>query len=232
MRDRFSDFEKNAEKLLNIEQGTGKYKKERIRKRNTKFDDENAIASEETSLTGRTKFRVTYLVIIDKLNQAIRHRETAYQTVYKRFYVLFSFDDTDIDVRAHARELAEEYPLDISITLFPPEMVQFKSFSSLRGCSSPQAQALMLHEEDLQDTFPNVFVAFRIYLSLMVTNCSGERSFSKLALIKNKLRSTMMDERLSALTLMSIESDILRQINFFSSLIQTFASLKSRKCQF
>ena len=169
-------------------------------------------------------------MIIDKLNQAIRHRETAYQTVCKRFNVLFSFDDTDIDVRAHARELAEEYPLDISITLFPSEMVQFKSFSSLRGCSSPQAQALMLHKEDLQDTFPNVSVAFRIYLSLMVTNCSGERSFSKLAQIKNKLRSTMLDERLSALTLMSIESDILRQINF-SSLIQTFASLKSRKCE-
>ena len=82
LRDRFSDFEKNAKKLLNIEQGTGEYKKERIRKRNTKFDDGNAIASEETRLTGRTKFRVeTYLVIIDKLNQAIRHRETAYQTV-------------------------------------------------------------------------------------------------------------------------------------------------------
>ena len=82
--------------------------------------------------------------------------------------------------------LAEDYPLDSLITLFPPEIGQFKYFSNLRGCS-PQVQALMLHEEDLQGTFPNVFVAFRIYLSLMVKNCSGERSFSKLALIKINL---------------------------------------------
>ena len=32
----------------------------------------------------------------------------------------------------------------------------------------------------VQDTFPNVAIALRMYLVLMVTNCSAERSFSKL----------------------------------------------------
>lgn len=32
--------------------------------------------------------------------------------------------------------------------------------------------------------FPNVEIALRIFLSMMVTNCSGERSFSKLKRIK------------------------------------------------
>ena len=45
-----------------------------------------------------------------------------------------------------------------------------------------------------------------LYMSIMVSNCSGERSFSKMALIKNKLRSTMSDRQLSALQLLSVEN--------------------------
>ena len=67
-----------------------------------------------------------------------------------------------------------------------------------------------------------------LVLVLMVTNCSGERSFSKLKFIKNRLRTTMTNERLSHLTLLSIEYDILRQIDF-TKLIRDFAKAKSRK---
>ena len=76
--------------------------------------------------------------------------------------------------------------------------------------------------------FPNEEVALRMYLVLMVSNCSGERSFSKLKLIKDRLRSSMKQERLVHLTLMSIEYDILRELNF-EDLIDSFAASKSRK---
>ena len=46
----------------------------------------------------------------------------------------------------------------------------------------------------------------------MVTNCSTERSFSKLKLIENRLRTPMTQGRLVNLAIMSIESDILREI--------------------
>ena len=62
----------------------------------------------------------------------------------------------------------------------------------------------------------------------MISNCSGERSFSKLKIIKNRLRSTTEHCRLSDLALMSIEFDILRQISF-ENIIKDFASRKSRK---
>ena len=62
----------------------------------------------------------------------------------------------------------------------------------------------------------------------MVTNCSGERSFSKLKFIKNRLRTTMRHDRLSHQALMSVECDILREIDF-DKLIQDFARVKSRK---
>ena len=62
----------------------------------------------------------------------------------------------------------------------------------------------------------------------MITNCSGERSFSKLKFIKNRLRTSMTQERLCHLTLMSIESDILDELDL-SDIVDDFACRKSRK---
>ena len=47
----------------------------------------------------------------------------------------------------------------------------------------------LLVTENLETVFPNTIIALLIYLSLMISNCSEERSFSKLELIKSQLRS-------------------------------------------
>ncbi|KAF2899481.1 hypothetical protein ILUMI_06694 [Ignelater luminosus] len=85
-----------------------------------------------------------------------------------------------------------------------------------------------LKENKIEGTFPNVEIALRIFLSMMVTNCSGERSFSKLKRIKNELRSTMLQERLTSLSLMPIECDALKDIDF-EEVIDDFAYLKCRR---
>ena len=69
-------------------------------------------------------------------------------------------------------------------------------------------------------------VALRIYYGHDC--CSGERSFSKLKYIKNRLRTTMTNERVTHLSLMSIEYDILRETDF-DDLITDFAQRKGRK---
>jgi hypothetical protein len=63
---------------------------------------------------------------------------------------------------------------------------------------------------------------------MMVSNASGERSFSKLGIVKGDLRSSMGQERLSMLALMSIEHDVLRSIDFTDT-IEEFAIAKARK---
>ncbi len=69
-------------------------------------------------------------------------------------------------------------------------------------------------------------IALRIFFSMMVTNCKGERSFSKLKRIKNESRASTTEDRLNNLTLMSIESDLLNDIDF-NDIISDFASRKS-----
>lgn len=79
--------------------------------------------------------------------------------------------------------------------------------------------------------FPNIAVAYRILFTIPVTVASAERSFSKLKLLKNYLRSAMSQERLNGLATICIEKGLLDQINV-DNIINDFASTNFRKKRF
>jgi len=64
-------------------------------------------------------------------------------------------------------------------------------------------------ENELHSVFSDTEIAFRVYFCLVVSNCTGERSFSKLRRIKNYLRNPTEQEKLSMLSLTSMEHEIL-----------------------
>ena len=90
---------------------------------------------------------------------------------------------------------------------------------------------LIIHSNHWIETFPNVEIALRIYICMFATNCTGERSFSKLRLIKNYLRSTMGQDRLCSLALLSVEHETFRKIDC-NELITEFSRRKVRKRPF
>lgn len=63
------------------------------------------------------------------------------------------------------------------------------------------------------DCYPNIFVAYRILFTIPINMASAERSFSKLKLLKNYLRSTMSQERLNELATLCIEKKLLDDVN-------------------
>lgn len=97
--------------------------------------------------------------------------------------------------------------------------------------SDPHTLLQYLFTNDLISTFPNTAIALRILLTLPVSVASGERSFSKLKIIKKYLRSTMHQQRLSNLSIVSIEHEILDSLDT-RQLIADFANIKARKVQF
>ena len=68
-------------------------------------------------------------------------------------------------------------------------------------------------------------------LTAPATVASAERSFSKLKLITNYLRSNMKQDRLNNLARLRIESGIAKQIDF-DTVIRSFANKKARKALF
>ena len=86
-------------------------------------------------------------------------------------------------------------------------------------------------EWDFLESLPTLSLSLRLFLTISVSVASCERSFSKLKQIKNYLRSTMGQSRLSDLALLSIESDMVKDIDF-DGVIDRFAALKTRKGKF
>ena len=57
-------------------------------------------------------------------------------------------------------------------------------------------------------------MALRIFLTIPVSVASGERSFSKLKLIKNELRSAMGQDRLNNLAILAINNLTAKNLNY------------------
>ena len=81
-------------------------------------------------------------------------------------------------------------------------------------------------KDNIECAFPNVEISLRIFFTLMVTNCSAERSFSQLKHIKNPNKVTMRQQRLCSLSLLMIEAELLRKINF-DDIIKDYARHKA-----
>ncbi|KAK6297931.1 hypothetical protein J4Q44_G00309860 [Coregonus suidteri] len=85
-----------------------------------------------------------------------------------------------------------------------------------------------ISRHQMASLYPNAFVAQRVLLTLPVTVASGERTFSKLKLIKNDLRSTMSQERLNGLATISIDHELSYEINLQQAVHAFAASSQTR----
>jgi hypothetical protein len=174
------------------------------------------------------------LQCIDTLLVCLHRRLNAYSGIRSRFGFFQDFPTLSSEaIKEGAMNLSKFYSSDLDCD-FGEELLQFQSFCQIfleekkDDCSMEQFMYKIIIENDVCATFPNTAVALKIFLSLMVSNCTGERSFSKLAMIKNLLRTTMEHDRLNHLALMSLNADILRSLDL-TNVIHTFAGRKARK---
>ena len=136
------------------------------------------------------------------------------------------------ELKKHVTDLSLKYENGLDAYEFCNEIESLKFLSSSIfeniSFATPLQILQILNDYSLIESYPNLFIALRIYLTIPVTTVSNERSFSKLKLIKNYLRSSMGQERLSGLAILSIENDISHSINF-DEIIDTFVAIKSRR---
>ena len=79
-----------------------------------------------------------------------------------------------------------------------------------------------------QEVFPYIYAALKLYLTMPITSCEAEINFSKLAFIKHKFRSTMSEDRLNYLSILSMENYIARKLSYDKT-VHEYVARKHRK---
>lgn len=143
---------------------------------------------------------------------------------------------TDQELYKEAVKLADTYAEDIG-DRFPEQLISLRSCLKKRieKLSSVKLLADLLIAENaaLSTSFQEVCTALILFLTIPVTVATAERSFSKLKIIKTYLRSTMGQERLSCLSILSIEHKIANRLRSNpDQIIRKFADAKVRRIQF
>ncbi|XP_029442214.1 LOW QUALITY PROTEIN: zinc finger MYM-type protein 1-like [Rhinatrema bivittatum] len=207
----------------------------RIRKKKkvvTYEADDNPIQSAEQN------FKVNfYFAVLDTAIQSVEERFTQMHEISSGFGFLYNIHSLQIttskDILEQCLKLEKVLQHGDSTDIVASDMCsELQAIARrIQKSSSPQDVLNFLCRHKLTDNFPNIFLALRILLTLPVSVASGERSFSKLKLIKTYIRSSMMQERLVGLATLSIENEIAQNLDL-QKLISTFAKLKARKVKF
>lgn len=181
----------------------------------------------------KNRFKVEcFFLILDQAITSVEERFNQLQNHADRFKFLYNIGDLKrlekADLLKKCEELASVLSQNEDSDIDPVELCDelVPLLELIEPNTAPIEVLRFLVRNKL--TTPNVVVALRILLTLPVTVASGERSFSKMKLIKNYLRSTMAQNRLSGLALISIESAIAKNLDF-NDILQKFAEKKARK---
>ena len=158
------------------------------------------------------------LACLDSLSQEIQQRFQQMSPTCDRFQFLkpsklLRKDTSDENESACIRKLTSAYSEINSEELVMEANRLQRSVKGVteRGVSTESCDVVNLLQWmaqcKLQETVPNLIIAIRIYLTLAVFVASCERSFSKLKLIKTYLRSTMGQNRLTNLAILTIKRE-------------------------
>ncbi|CAI6343833.1 unnamed protein product [Macrosiphum euphorbiae] len=119
-------------------------------------------------------------------------RKIAYLKLDERFNFLTDESLKDEEIKINANNLVEACKTDLESS-FVNEFLIFKSFRET-GMSVNEMLIKQINTK-MVTSFPNVNIAFRIYLSIFGTSCESERSFSILKRVKNWQRSTIGQDK-------------------------------------
>ena len=138
-------------------------------------------------------------------------------------------------------DFAKQFPVGIvnSITTFYPCLSKQKlkselevlysrpDLNSFKSLSSLLKSFVVLN---LTETFCELTKLIKILITTTMITAESERSFSTSKRIKTFLRNTMLNERLNALAILSIEKQMISEMKHFNNtVIDVFATSKNRR---
>ena len=188
---------------------------------------------EEQRATPELKFKSNFFYpLVDQAIMSIKERFNLLREVSSAFSFLYTRDKLLLVQQENAlltccKEFQKKFG-DIDSDEMSAELQRFVLIlQKKRNLNTAQDFLNYLLKTHLFELYPNVYIALRILLTCPVTVASAERSFSKLKLIKSFNRTSMTDNRLSSLAMLSIENDCARSLDY-DNVITAFANKKVR----
>ncbi|XP_065320799.1 uncharacterized protein LOC135928294 [Gordionus sp. m RMFG-2023] len=172
------------------------------------FDDINSIVSE----MALKKLAQLANISSDKLHNQL----CSFSSVFKD--LIAELNETDVDILCTSEESNEE-----------DGILQYDNNSKCDMCNN----CLICVYEILKrynmhaSAYTNLFLAYEYILTLSFTQ-DCERTFNKLKIIKNRLRANIGQEKLEALLMMSVERELLSQIEIEVILVYLLIKDKER----
>ncbi|KAL7824863.1 hypothetical protein SRHO_G00343720 [Serrasalmus rhombeus] len=198
--------------------------KQRCFRKQKRFPDDNSCTGHHEKEPKRYFKCMVFNIIVDTILQELSERFSNLQLVSEKFKFITKMEHM---TKAELEESVTRYALttcdvsrDIIQEIYPASRL-LKGYNALEKLN-------FLIKENLDLVFPNLTVALRVFLTMPLTVASAERSFSKLKLIKTYLRSSMNNDRLTQLAVISIENNVAQSISF-DSILDKWASAKARK---
>jgi hypothetical protein len=169
-----------------------------------------------------------FFKVIDTVTSQLEERFKGQAFVAKTFNFLAPksiLKMTANEVRCAANDLVSTYKFDLCSKFETPEDYAndlTQEVLSYRICFKEELLGMTdnlkkfksavdifkhLHKDELSTSYSKLISAIVFFLTLPVTVATAERSFSKLKIIKNYLRSSIAQDRLDALAMISIEAE-------------------------
>lgn len=113
--------------------------------------------------------------------------------------------------------------------LVDQEMIRWRNkFAKVPAEERPTSCAQAIRQCD-EKSYPNLYVLLKIACTLPCTSCACERSFSVIRRLRNYMRTSMGQDRLTSLGLMHIHYDMPVDLD---KVVDIFASKYPRKLEF
>lgn len=178
---------------------------------------------------------LVFLPIIDTAIVQLRERFNSLYEVTNKFDFLLPqnilmFCEKDIMKAAYDFQLF--YKDDISTDIIRQILCLKSMFNDTLKTKCDIKDLLQcILDNDVASTYNDILSACIIFITLPVTVAAAERSFSKLKIIKNYLRNSISQDRLTNISILNIERNRTNEIDV-SKLINDFANKKARKHNF
>ncbi|XP_074369147.1 uncharacterized protein LOC141710286 [Apium graveolens] len=201
------------------------------------FDDLGVTAADDDqNLSVEQKFRRYYfLYIVDQGAFQLKERFKQFQDYKEKFGFLFNLkkhlSGDDEGLKSCCMKLEGFLRHDMRYDIVGAELFnELLVFRMVIPDEITKAIDVLnyLSSSSRQINYPNAWIAYRIVVTIHVTVVEAERTFSRLKLIKSYLRSSMSQDRLNGLALLSIENELASSLDY-SKIIERFTSQKPRK---